>query len=156
MLFNTDKCKVMKLVNKNPCVKYELGGRELDSIWEEDLGALITKALKVSAQCSRATKTTNRVLGMIRRTFTCKDEQTIMQLYKSLVRPHLEYCVQAWHPYLTQDIEMSRFMSYYLQSRSTQPLLELYTTTAGTLITLSVQQLFDLPAGLSVLLTRLN
>ena len=29
-----------------------------------------------------------------------------MQLYKSLVRSHLEYCVQAWRPYLTQDIEM--------------------------------------------------
>ena len=26
--------------------------------------------------------------------------------YKSLVRPHLEYCIQAWRPYLTQDIEM--------------------------------------------------
>ena len=46
------------------------------------------------------------VLGMIRRTFTCKDEQTIIQLYKSLVRPHLDYCIQAWRPYLTQDIEM--------------------------------------------------
>ena len=70
------------------------------------MGVLITKDLKVSAQCSRATKMANRVLGMIRRTFTCKDEQTIMHLYKSLVRPHLEYCVQAWCPYLTQDIGM--------------------------------------------------
>ena len=43
---------------------------------------------------------------MIRRTFTCKDEQAIIQLYKSLVRLHLEYCVQPWRPYLTQDIEM--------------------------------------------------
>ena len=66
---------------------------------------LITKDLKVSAQCSRAAKTANRVLDMIRRTFICKYEQT-MQLYKSFVRPHLEYCVQAWSPYLTQDIEI--------------------------------------------------
>ena len=29
-----------------------------------------------------------------------------MQLYKSLVTPHLKYCVQAWRPYLTRDIEM--------------------------------------------------
>ena len=35
MLFNTDKCKVMNLGNKNPCVKYELGGRELESILEK-------------------------------------------------------------------------------------------------------------------------
>ena len=107
MLFNTDKCKVMNLGNKSPCVKYELGKRKLESILEEkDLGVLITKDLKVSAQCSRAAKTANIVLGMIRRTVTCKDEQTIMQLYKSLVRPHLEYCVQARRAYLTQDIEM--------------------------------------------------
>ena len=83
MLFNTDKCKVMHLGNKNPCVKYDFGGRELESILEEkDFGILITKDLKVSAQCSRADKTANRVLGMSRRTFTCKDEQTIIQLYK--------------------------------------------------------------------------
>ena len=48
MLFNTDKCKVMNLGNKNLCVKYELGGRELESILEEkNLGVLITKDLKV-------------------------------------------------------------------------------------------------------------
>ena len=82
-------------------------GRELESILDKkDLGVLITKNLKVSAQCSRAAKTSNRVLDVIRRTFTCKHEHTIIQLYKSLVRPHLEYCVQAWRPYLTQDIEM--------------------------------------------------
>ena len=87
--------------------KYELGGRELESILEEkNLGVLITKDLKVSVQCSRAANTANRVLCMTRRTFTCRDEQTIIQLYKSLVRPHLEYCVQAWRPYLSQDIEM--------------------------------------------------
>ena len=99
MLFNTDKCKIMHLGNKNPCIKYELGGRELEFILDEiDLGVLIKKALKVRVHCSRAGKTANRVLGMIRRTFTCIDEQTIIQLYKSLVRPHLEYCVQAWRP----------------------------------------------------------
>ena len=45
MLFNTDKCKVMNLGNKIPCVKYELGDRELESILEEkELGVVITKA----------------------------------------------------------------------------------------------------------------
>ena len=47
MLFNNDKCKVMHLGNKIPCVKYDLGGRELESILEEkDLGILITKILR--------------------------------------------------------------------------------------------------------------
>jgi len=29
-----------------------------------------------------------------------------MPLYKSLVRPHLEYCVPIWNPYHHQDIEL--------------------------------------------------
>ena len=141
MLFNTDKCNVMHLGNKNPCVKYDLGGRELESILEEKyLGILITKDLKVSVQCLRAAKTANRVVGIIRRIFTCKDEQTIIQLYKSLVRPHLEYCVPAWHRYLSKNIEMLE----KVQRRSTkmvygfndltyeQRLRRLNITTLGT------------------------
>jgi len=35
-----------------------------------------------------------------------KDTRIVLKLYKSLVRPKLEYCVQAWKPYLKRDIEM--------------------------------------------------
>jgi len=34
----------------------------------------------------------------------CKDKGLILQLYKSLVRPRLECCIQAWRPYLKKDI----------------------------------------------------
>ena len=48
----------------------------------------------------------NKILGMIRRSFVYKTKEVIVQLYKSLVRPHLEYCVQAGGPHLTKDIEL--------------------------------------------------
>ena len=41
---------------------------------------------------------TNRIREMIRRSYEDKNVKNIVQLYKSLVRPHLEYAVQAWKP----------------------------------------------------------
>ena len=43
---------------------------------------------------------------MIRRNRTYKEKGLIVPLYKAIVRPHLEYCIQAWRPYLRKDIDM--------------------------------------------------
>ena len=45
------------------------------------------------------------MLSVINRTYDCKSSSNILRLYKSLVRPHLEYCCQAWRPYLQKDID---------------------------------------------------
>ena len=42
---------------------------------------------------------------MIRRNITYKDKKLILPLYKAIVRPHLEYCIQAWKPYRKKDID---------------------------------------------------
>ena len=43
---------------------------------------------------------------MIRRNITYKDNSLIVPLYKAIVIPHLEYCIQAWSPYLRKYIDM--------------------------------------------------
>ena len=45
-----------------------------------------------------AVKQSNKILAMIKRNFTDRSEETIMSLYKSLVRPHLEFCTPVWSP----------------------------------------------------------
>ena len=45
-------------------------------------------------------------LGMIKRNIKCKNAAIIMRLYKSLMRPRLEYCIQAWFLYHKKDIEV--------------------------------------------------
>jgi len=54
--------------------------------------------LKSNSQYVAAANSANRTLGMINRTIVNKDSQTLLKLYQSLVRPKLEYCVQAWRP----------------------------------------------------------
>ena len=62
--------------------------------------------MKVSEQCRIAESKGNQVLGMIRRNITYEDNSFIIPLYKAIVRPHLEYCIQVWNPYLRKDIDM--------------------------------------------------
>ena len=43
---------------------------------------------------------------MIRRTKVTRDKDTVLlRLYKALVRPQLEHCIQVWSPYLKQNME---------------------------------------------------
>ena len=62
--------------------------------------------MKVSEQCRIAASKGNQVLGMLRRNITYKENSLIVLLYKAIVRPHLEYFIQAWSPYLRKDIDM--------------------------------------------------
>ena len=34
-----------------------------------------------------------------------KEKELVIPLYKTIVRPHLEYCIQAWRPYRKKDID---------------------------------------------------
>ena len=45
-------------------------------------------------------------LGMIKRHIVSRDKKNIVRLYKSLVRPKLEYCIQAWNWSLIKEIEL--------------------------------------------------
>jgi len=60
----------------------------------------------VGKQCSQTVAKANKVLGLIKRNFTNRSKETIIPLYKSLVRPHLEYCCPIWNPHYIKDIKL--------------------------------------------------
>jgi len=99
MLFNVDKCKVMHFGYNNPHASYYIDNTLLPTCTvERDLGVLIQDNFKLAEQCNKAANTANRILGRINRTFSSKPRVLVNTLYKSLVRPHLDYCSQAWRP----------------------------------------------------------
>ena len=105
MLFNVTKCKVLHVGRNNPEFTYTMNGVNLQSIDEEkDLGVVVHKSLKPGRHIAESVKKANRVLGIIKRSFTYKDKEILLPLYKSLVRPILEYCSPVWNPFLKQDI----------------------------------------------------
>ncbi|ORD93263.1 RTJK, partial [Enterospora canceri] len=106
MKFNVDKCKVLHIGRNNDHVQYSMNGKLLTAVnKEKDLGITISNDLKPSQHCSEVVKIANRLVGFIGRTFENKSEKVILKLHNSLVRPHLEYCVQFWSPYYRKDID---------------------------------------------------
>ena len=106
MRFNTDKCKVLHIGYRNEEASYFMDGSQLKSTDREtDLGVTVTNNLKPSQQCSEVVKKANKLVGFIGRSIEYKSKATIITLYNSLVRPIMEYCVQAWCPYYRKDID---------------------------------------------------
>jgi len=57
-------------------------------------------------QVDRAVKKACGALAFINRGIEFKSREVMLQLYRTLVRPHLEYCVwQFWSPHYRKDVE---------------------------------------------------
>ena len=101
----------------NTSMHYEMGGTILSTTVKEKVLAVTMNAnMKVSGQCRIAASKGNQVLGMIRRNVTYKENSLIAPLYKAIVRPRLEYCIQAWNPYRRKHI----YMLEQIQRRATK------------------------------------
>ena len=84
-----------------------MGGNKLgDSEFEKDLGVMIQDTLKPSMQCARAAKKGNAVLGHLLRGVGFRDKKVFIDLYKTYVRTHLEYCSAAWSPWSVGDRQL--------------------------------------------------
>ena len=60
--------------------------------------------LKSRVQCGKAAGKANQILGLININFINKNNIIILKLYKFLVRPRLDYCIQVWNPHLCKEI----------------------------------------------------
>ena len=110
--FNITKCKVLHLGKKNRQEIYLMHENDktvlssIENVTEHpDLGVLMDTPLSFNKHISSIILKANKILATIKRSFKYLTEQTFPLLYKSLVRPHLEYCNAVWSPHLIKHVK---------------------------------------------------
>ena len=99
--FNTTdgKCKVMHVGPQNAENKYYLDGMELPEIEsEKDLGVLVSQNWKWENHINSFVKKATSLSAWVLRSVISRSLQVMLQIYKTFLRPHLEYCAQLWSP----------------------------------------------------------
>ncbi|CAH8567491.1 unnamed protein product [Dicrocoelium dendriticum] len=102
---NANKCQLLTSSGSGIAVQSPVGSLSLRCTDEaRDLGVIVANNFKPSAQCRHAANKARHELFRLRRALSNTKAEVFLPLYKAVVRPHLEYCVQAWSPYLRSDI----------------------------------------------------
>ena len=73
---------------------------------EKDLGVIIDHKLNFSSHIVTQVKKANKMMGLIRRSYTHLDRTSFRCLFNSLVKPYLESSVSIWYPLLKKDKEL--------------------------------------------------
>ena len=70
-------------------------------------GVWTTPTMNFTIHCYKAvTSKANQALGMIKQNFKYIANSSLMILYKTFVRPHLDYCAPIWNPHYCRDIDI--------------------------------------------------
>ena len=101
----------MHLGSQNKEFKYNLGERKqngaqlnLETVTEEkDLGVRFDDKLNFIGHISEVVSKGNQRIGLVRRNFHIIDNEMFLLIYKSLIRPVLEYCNTVWTPIYKKD-----------------------------------------------------
>jgi len=107
MVFNAQKCKVMHIGNSNAKYNYHMGEVTLSKTsCEKDLGVWVDDGLKFSEHINNQVIKANKILGLIRRSFSNIDSHSFKLMYKSLIRTHLEYANVVCYPQFEKDAKL--------------------------------------------------
>ena len=94
---------------------------------KKDLGVYVDTELTFEKHIETVVNQANRMLGLIRRSYTYLDSQSLLKLYTSLVRSTLEYANAAWTPILRRD----KILLENVQRRATKLIPELRDRLRG-------------------------
>ena len=94
--FNKEKCKILHIGKKNPKNKYFIGPEQekielTETELEKDLGIFVDPNLDFKKHIKTIVKKASYLNYKILKKFTYRDSDILTPLFKTLVRPILEY-----------------------------------------------------------------
>ena len=125
--FNISKCYLLHLGKPHEFGKYMIDGTVIKACdVVKDLGVQIDKQLKFHDHTTTVAKKANRIVAIIRKTFHQQfDKTTLINLYKTYVRPVIEYGNAIWGPqYILDQWEAEK-----VQRRATKLISDLQDRT---------------------------
>ena len=96
-----------------------------------DLGVMIDRDLKFHEHTSLVTNKANHILGLIKRSFSYLDSDMLVHLYRSMVRPILEYGHVIWGSHYLLDQKKVET----IERRATKSINNLHDSDCGTRLT---------------------
>lgn len=103
---NKLKCSVLHIGQKNPILPYFFNsGEQLESVdTQRDLGVVVDKNLSWSNHIDTIVKKCNSRLFLYNKVFHNKSAHFVNKMYKTYVRPILDFNAPIWSPHLKKDI----------------------------------------------------
>ena len=108
--FNDTKCKILHLGDNNPKKPYYIGSSNSrvqleETTLEKDLGIFIDPTLSFDSHIEFIIKKASSKSAQILENFTYRSKHVLVPLFKTLVRPVLEYVNNAWNSSQRHNID---------------------------------------------------
>ena len=140
---NLSKTKFLVLSRKRcpPSLSLRVAGSSIVQVTSfKYLGVTISSNLSWRSHINNVCSKAKRQVGFLYRNFGRADSSSLLQLYKSLVLPILDYCSSVWDPHLLTDIKSLESV----QSFATKIITKSWQSSAESRISsLNLQTLFN-------------
>ncbi len=108
--FNVEKFELIKF-GRNAMLKNETSYHNpsnqniIATSTVKDLGITFNDNLSFTNHINKIVSKCRQLTGLILRTFKTRNTDIMIMLYKSLIRPNIEYCCQLWYPHKNEDLQ---------------------------------------------------
>ena len=110
MVFNEEKFEIMRcgpnrVIKETTKLMTEHGHDISPQPHVKCLGVHLSEDGTFKHHINITVKKAREMAGWVLRTFTSRELEVMLTLWKSLIQPHLDYCSQLWSPHQTGDIQ---------------------------------------------------